>query len=316
MNVGRTRIVILAALAGLLLMGCGVVPSQAPAPSGRQTHRHGEAPTLTPARGALFGAFVAPPQYVETARIESFEGFERQLGRPLAIYHDYHKWAAPFPSASDDHFANAGADVLLSWAGTDTRLILSRRYDDMIRRRAEELARLGRPVLLRWRWEMNRPNLKEEIHSAADYIAAWRHIHDVFKQAGTYNVEWVWCPLTSSRADLDYRAYYPGDTYVDWICTDGYAEYPGQSFEQVFTPFLSWAATVGKPIMIGEFGRDAWAPGTRAAWLKAAQAYVKHTPQIKAVVYFENGAAAVADDADSLAALRAWAKDPYFDVHR
>lgn len=288
----------------LLITGCGLRPDL---PAGYE-------PSTSPAgSGVLFGAYVDPGgQYQEQDRIAAFERFEQQLSRPLAIYQDYHPWADPFPSRSDLYFAEHGRTVLLSWAGTDTRAILSGRDDRMIRQRAQALMQLKSPVMVRWRWEMNRPNLHAEIHSAADYAAAWRHIHGLFVQEHADNVEWVWCPLASSRANPDYQAFYPGDGYVDWLCVDGYAESPSESFQQVFRPFLSWATAIDKPIMIGEFGRNPWVRGTRASWLNAARSYVRRTPQISAIVYFEVGSTAVADDPSSLAALRAWANDPYF----
>jgi hypothetical protein len=270
-----------------------------------------------PARGALFGAYVDPPRYTEADRIAAFEDFEARLGRRLDIYHDYHTWADPFPSESDRHFAQRGTTLLISWAGTDTSAIVSGRYDHLIRSRATGLARLGKPVLLRWRWEMNRPNLASQIRSGAEYVAAWRHIHDIFNQIGVSNVGWVWCPLTGGAADQDFSTYYPGDAYVDWVCADGYPRNPGQSFEQVFRPFVQWASRVEKPIMIGEFGRTQGAPGSRSKWLDAARDYIKSSAQIKAVCYFQSARGAsgnysVTREADALAALREWAADRYF----
>lgn len=298
------------------LAGCGSRASSEPDAGPAAPRR--TASIRPPAHGALFGAYVDPPEYVEPARISAVEHFEEQIGRRLAVYHDYHTWTDPFPSASDTYFADRGTTLLLSWAGTDTRTILSGADDAMIRARAAALARLGRPVLLRWRWEMNRPNLAAEIHSGGDYIAAWRHLHDLFAEAGATNVGWVWCPLVDAPADHDYAAYYPGDDDVDWLCADGYARSEGQSFEAVFGPFLDWASAIDKPIIIGEFGREAQVAGSRADWLADARRFVKQTPRIKALVYFESsresiGSWAVADDPRDLAAFRAWGADPYFD---
>ncbi|WP_195908944.1 glycoside hydrolase family 26 protein [Microlunatus sp. Gsoil 973] len=270
-----------------------------------------------PARGALFGAYVDPPRYTEKERIAAFEQFEGRLGRRLDIYHDYHTWTDPFPSDSDRHFTARGTTLMISWAGTDTRDIVAGRYDTLIRRRAEAVAALGRPVLLRWRWEMNRPNLASQIGSGTEYVAAWRHIHRIFGEADVSNVGWVWCPLTGGAADQNFGAYYPGDAYVDWVCVDGYPRSPRESFGQVFRPFVKWASGVPKPIMIGEFGRTEGPPGSRAEWLDAARDYVESTPQIKAVCYFQSargvsGNYSVIKESDALRALRGWVTDPYF----
>lgn len=270
-----------------------------------------------PRSGAFFGAYVDPPEYTEPGRIAAFNSFESQLGRRLDIFHNYHTWGDPFPDAADRYFARRGTRVLLSWGGTDTDAISAGTYDALIRQRAEDLKQLSRPVLLEWRWEMNRPNLRSEIHSGAEYVAAWRHIHAIFDQVGAHNVRWVWCPLSDVAADLDFSMYYPGDRYVDWIGADGYPRSPDQSFAQVFAPFMVWAAAVHKPIIIGEFGQQAGARGSRADWLDDARVYVKDHPQIKAISYFESargvsGSYAVATEYSALVAMTNWAHDAYF----
>lgn len=295
----RTLIWLVIVLTAVIITGCG----KRPVP-----------PVEPPDHGALFGAYVDPQVYTEAGRIAAFRGFEGQLGRPLDLFHDYHTWADPFPAEADRYFAQRGTTVLLSWAGTDTRQIVSGRYDAMIRERAESLATLDEPVLLRWRWEMNRPNLRNEIHSPSEYIAAWRHIHQIFDEVGVSNVAWVWCPLASSRADPDYGAYYPGGDDVDWLCVDGYAERADQSLADVVDPFLAWASTIHKPVLIGEFGAPRGAWGVRAAWLRDAERSVQQSDQIKAVSYFESshGAFAVSGEPDALAAMRQWANNRYF----
>lgn len=301
-------VVLLILVLSLSLGGCEGDTSQA-------GHRASIEP---PAKGALFGAYVDPPEYTETNRINAAKDFEKSVGRRLDLFHTYHTWDDPFPSRSDKYFARRGTLLLLSWAGADTRSIAEGSLDATIKQRAADIARLGQPVLLEWRWEMNRPNLRGQIHSGADYVAAWRHIHDIFVKAGATNVGWVWCPLSDRLADQDFSAYYPGDVYVDWICADGYARSPRQTFAQVFKPFLRWARRVPKPILIGEFGREEYSSGTRAPWLRDARRFVRRHRQIKALSYFESargssGSYSVATEPPALAALRDWMHDPYFD---
>jgi len=260
-----------------------------------------------------FGAYVDPPSYTEDNRIESFEAFEKKLGRKLDLYHSYHPWLQEFPSTADRHFAYRGTTLLLSWAGTDTLDIVSGRYDEMIRSRARGLRALGTPVILQWRWEMNRPNLAPEIHSPQDYVAAWRHLHEVFDQVGVDNVEWAWCPLSDALADLDYSAYYPGDDWVDWIGANGYARSPTQTFAQVFDSFFTWAEAVDKPILIGEFARptDMGSADSLRRWLEGASRTIAQHPSIKAVAYFESargssGKYDLIDVPGALEALRDW----------
>lgn len=261
----------------------------------------------------MFGAYVDPPVYTDANRIKAFEEFEKLLGRKLDVYHSYHPWEDEFPSYADRHFAARGTTLLLSWAGTDTIDIATGRYDELIRSRARALRDLDKPVILQWRWEMNRRNLAEEIHSPADYVAAWRHLHELFEEEGADNVEWAWCPLSDALADRDYSAYYPGDDWVDWIGANGYARSPEQTFGQVFASFLSWAEDVEKPILIGEFARptDMGSPSSLTTWLEGARRTIADHPQIKAVTYFESargtsGKYDLADVPGALEALRDW----------
>lgn len=266
-------------LAALLLVACG--GSKAPL----------KTPTSRLDVPFAFGAYVDPPAFDDASRIKAFETFEAQLGHRLDVYHSYHPWLEEFPSGADRFFAHrAGTRLLLSWAGTDTRVIVSGRYDALIRARAKALKALRRPVILQWRWEMNRPNLAAEIHSPADYVAAWRHLHRIFDEVHADNVSWAWCPLSDPAADLNYSAYYPGDAWVDWIGANGYARDPQQSFADVFASFLTWARGRPHPILIGEFGRriHLGSDDSLVAWLKAAGETLRATPSIKLVCYFES----------------------------
>jgi beta-mannanase len=158
------------------------------------------------------------------------------------------------------------------------------------------------------------------------FVAAWRHIHDVFAAVGVNNAAWVWAPNADSHpGGIDttswnsWRNYYPGDTYVDWVGIDGYnwgTQYTWQTFGQIFSPV--YADYVGrKPIMIAESG-SVEAGGDKAQWLADSATWIKAHPGIAAVVWFDTNQSSTGLDwrADSsLAALGAYetmARDPYF----
>jgi len=96
--------------------------------------------------------------------------------------------------------------------------------------------------------------------SGAKYIAAWRHIHDLFVASGATNVVWTWCPNNASVPNEtwnDAMNYYPGDTYVDWACYDGYNwrttnNQSWQTVQQVFGGLYPALVSTGKPIMVGD----------------------------------------------------------------
>jgi hypothetical protein len=243
----------------------------------------------TPASGVYFGAWVAPAVRTQRARVLAVDTLQRQIGRRLDIVHMYLTQTAKFPTSSDLAFVNQGSRLLVSWALNDSHAIAAGSYDGMIRQRAQEMKTIGKPVFLEWRWEMDRPNLRAEVGSPADYIAAWKHIRAVFAAQGATNIVWVWCPTAKGFARGTAGAYYPGDAEVDWICADVYPPAgPLSSFADVARPFLGWASHHPKPVMIGEYGvRLVYPPQQRAQWLRAAAQAVAADRQIKALVYFD-----------------------------
>ena len=276
-----------------------------------------------PAHGAWFGAAVTPADYTQLNEINAVNALQQQLGRRLSIVHTYLKWQAKFPTTSALTFLSQGSMLLISWAGTDTREIASGADDAWIRTRAAQVKALGKPVFLEWRWEMDRPNLRDQVHSGADYVRAWDRIRSVFAAAGVRNAAWVWCPTAAGFADGRAAAYYPGDGQVDWVCADAYPDYGSvASFAATVTPFLAWAARHDKPVMIGEFGVPvSYGDQQRARWLRAAQKVVLANTQIKALLYYDSnpagqgpkGSYALGGDAAALAVFRAIARQPYFN---
>jgi len=210
---------------------------------------------------------------------------------------------------------------LLSWSGADTRAIASGTYDSWIRRQALAIKATEKKIFLEWRWEMDRPGLSAEIHSPADYIAAWDHIRAIFARERVDNVSWVWCPTAAGFASGTAPAYYPGNNEVDWVCADAYpGPGPYRSFATIVQPFLRWASGHRKPIMIGEYGvPQTYGPEQRAGWLWGAAQTARSDPQIKALVYFDGNAQhayALQPGSPALRAFRRIAHDSYFNPDR
>jgi hypothetical protein len=278
-----------------------------------------------PRHGAYVGAYVEPRVFTQDQDVAAVKSMQTQLGRKLAIVHSYSKWSVPFPTASQQAFLNSGSVLLLSWAGTDTRSIVSGRQDSVIRQKALAIKATGKPIFLEWRWEMNRPDFRAQLHSPREYIAAWDHIRAVFARERVHNVAWVWCP---SSKGFDVRgngpAFYPGNKEVDWLCVDAYPRENGTrtSFSQLLHPFLAWASHIDKPVMIGETGVPrSYGAKQRALWLQGASQVIQGDRQVKALVYFDGDPAGALParqyglDAGSapLHAFRALAQQPYFN---
>jgi hypothetical protein len=145
--------------------------------------------SLAPQGGALLGAWVTPPGDFTTAGQQAaVTQLESQLRRRLDINHHFYRWAKPFPS-EDERWDLANDRIpMISWGDQDTRRVASGADDDLIRERADAVAALGRPVLLRWFWEMDGNRYRAVAHSPEDYVAAWRHLHDLFAERGAANV--------------------------------------------------------------------------------------------------------------------------------
>jgi hypothetical protein len=281
-------------------------------------------PVAPPRSGALLGAWVKPPAFTQPSRQEAVDSFEAALGRPLDIVNTYRRFDEPFPTLSDTAFANSGAVLMLSWAIDDTRILTSGAQDPALRAWAGRLRDFGHPILLRFRWEMDRPNLQAAIWSAEDFIDAWRHVRKIFTAERVRNVSWVWCPTIEGFAGGYAQPFYPGDDEVDWTCADAYAGRQLRPLGELLHPFLTWAALHPKPIIIGEFGVAAsWGGPARAAWLTDAATAIQRNPQIKAISYFNSNPDGsgpsqrfqLVDDPPALSAFAALARSPYFN-HR
>ena len=296
-------IAIAAAAAAASLAAKGKLPSDPIAPSrfgssafshspsgpdgASRTGRQGQAARLIPRSGAYLGAYVQPATYTPVGEIAAVRSFQQTVGAPITLVHTYHSWSSPFPDQADRYFVRSGKVLLLTWGGTpDTKKIVAGAYDAQIRARAEAVKRLGRPILLEFRHEMDRPNLQWAVRGPQNFIAAWDHIRGIFAQAGALNVGWVWCPTGWGFRDGRAQAFYPGNSEVDWVCADIYSPTTAQTLQDAANPFLSWARHTRKPLLIGEFAVSG-RPWTWPSWLLAAGELVRLDPQIKGMAYFD-----------------------------
>ncbi|MFC7534807.1 glycosyl hydrolase [Actinoplanes sp. GCM10030250] len=279
-------------------------------------------PYQPPARGAYFGAWIKPDELTHIGRITAVGGLEESLGRKLDFINTYRRFDQMMGTPSDQEFLDQGANLMISWATGDNRSILAGEHDKLIRSQARAIRKIKKPVMLRMRWEMDRPNLRATMWSGADYIAAWKYVREIFRKERADNVSWVWCPTAEGFIRGEAPDFYPGDDQVDWTCVDVYAGFEFQPIGKLMGPFLDWAAQRPKPIVIGEFGvAKAWGSASRVAWLKDAERTFKANRQIKAVAYFEsdpegngpNQQFQLMGDTAAFRALNKLVRDPYFN---
>jgi hypothetical protein len=280
-------------------------------------------PVKPRATGVLFGAWVKPSTGLrQTDRVRAVADLESTIGRKLDIVNTYRRFDQDFPTSSDLAFADAGATLMVSWATGDTREIVAGQVDKELVGWAKRFASFPHPIMLRVRWEMDRPNLSASMWSGADYVAAWQYIRRIFAAHHVTNVSWVWCPTAGGFANGTAPAFYPGDANVDWTCVDVYAGNALRPMSELLQPYLTWAAAHPKPIVIGEFGvAESWGSASRVAWLQAAAADFQVNPQIKAVSYFDSNPDGspptqrfqLAGDRPLTSAFTAMARSSYFD---
>ncbi|RDU98616.1 glycoside hydrolase family 26 protein [Trinickia dinghuensis] len=257
-----------------------------------------------PASGAYFGAW-ANPQGIKgptAAEVESAtETLESQIGRKLSLHMHYFPWrsgsAPAFPDETMQFDLKAGRTPVVTWACGDSNANVAAGNDDpLIIATAQAVKQFGAPMFIRWYWEMNLPagtNNQDCMgeSGAKGYIAAWKHIHDVFKAQGVTNVSWLWNPAGSSR-NADSLPYYPGDDYVDWIGFDGYDKVGANDFGPILDSFYIEFNSHDKPMLIAETGECA---AVQSAYLALAQAEIEGKPNpggysfplVKGFMYFD-----------------------------
>jgi hypothetical protein len=282
-----------------------------------------------PATGAWFGSSGGFKDAQDT-REEALDAFEGMIGRKNAVKRQYHLWNDVFPDDFDRWVRDRGTTLMLSW---QTELhgevdaywkdIASGRYDALIDDRAADIRAFGAPLFFTFDHE---PEVKDS-GTSAQFISAWRHIHDRFVADGVTNVSWVLILLSYTYMGDGADAWYPGDDYVDLLGADGYNWFqcpPGvwKDFPELFDDFYDYGEAQGKKLVIAEWGsiEEAGVPGAKAAWITEAAATLKTMPDIKVISYYNNGISGGANcdwwvdtSASSLAAYTAMALDPYFN---
>ncbi len=211
-----------------------------------------------------------------------------------------------FPHAAVKAIRSVGSTPVISlelglWHDGQSKQLprlLEGAYDAELTSWAQDAREEGGPILLRFGFEMNGDWFSWS-GSPKDYIAAWRHAHQIFQSAGAQHVEWVWTPNIVSVPDLpgnDIHLYYPGHDVVDRVGFDGYnfgdahdQWHTWQSFSEVFDePLWELAERYpDKPIFVGETGSAPGGPGQRARWVRDAWRSLARHPTVTGVVWFD-----------------------------
>lgn len=270
--------------------------------------RCGVGANLEPACGLLWGVYtdVAEGRNPYT----TITDLEADTGRKFDVirrYNDFSGKGIPgiFPDQYEQQLGADGSRILfMGWTtrlhGTTTRIpwrdITAGKYDEsIIKPAAQRIKDFGKPVFVDFDHEaegQRNPNQG----SGADYIAAWRHIYNIFKAESVTNVTWVWVHVGWIGHASIIKQFYPGDQYVDWIGYDPFNYYycksnPWRSPGVAIGTWYNWLQQNGfddKPIMLAEYGTAAdpaneWA---QAEWYRNLPDALAKYPKIKGLVQF------------------------------
>jgi mannan endo-1,4-beta-mannosidase len=172
-------------------------------------------------------------------------------------------------------------------------------YDDYLYRWADELAAHEAPVYLRFAHEPNGtwyPWSPAGGTTPEMYIAAWRHVHDLFLSKNATNVKWVWAPNVPVPGEQRPLVnWYPGDGYVDVFGIDGYnwgTTIPGGTWtspSEVFDSGLRQLRDIDSniPIVVTEVG-SAEAGGDKPAWIGELVEYLDEQSGVTGFVWFDH----------------------------
>lgn len=240
------------ALVGMLVAACTVVAHHPGRPS---TSASSEAPPSATHSQPL----VAVGVYVPGAATSyaPAQAFAKATGADPSIVLAYSALAAPFNTGFARRALAHGAIPFIQLMPSKITMkdVAAGAEDARLREDADQVRSLGKQIMLsfapepngnwyRWGWSHT---------PATQWVAAWRHVVNVFRSAGARNVTWVWTmnvPFTSSGPISD---YWPGASYVSEVGIDGYYAHASDTFAALFGPIIRQARKLSdKPVLISE----------------------------------------------------------------
>jgi hypothetical protein len=301
-------------------------PEPSPIPSPAPTSESAPAPSPAPASSIYWGAWIGSQLTGDEAPwdMNAVSALEKKTEKKLSIVN----FSAPFancggsscsyynfPQSEMNNIRSHGAIPFYSWGSQSIPVpsnlsepnfqlsdVIEGHHDAYIRKFAEAAKAWGHPFFLRFNWEMNGGWFAwaEGVNGnkAGEYVAAWRHVHDIFTQVGATNATWVWCPNVDPEHQMqNLSKLYPGDAYVDWTGLDGYnwGTNPARpdrwrSFDSLYSSTykeITGSIAPSKPLMISEVGSSEYG-GSKAAWIKDMLAKIPTAyPKIHGLLWFD-----------------------------
>ena len=228
--------------------------SSATAQSAPLTPAYDVTPLLQPSRKYLGVEINGSPDSLAPA-----QQFASWVGTKPNLIGQYVAWGTSFDSAGAANAWSYGAMDFVVWEPWDTTMskIAAGDSDSYITAFATAVRALNVPIALSFGHEFNGNWYPWGTTgtTAAQFVAAWQHVHNLFAAAGATNVIWIWDPNDIYPVpDVSLEQYYPGDAYVDWVGVTGYWDQGGpDSYSTLYLPTLEEIRTfTQKPFIIAE----------------------------------------------------------------
>jgi mannan endo-1,4-beta-mannosidase len=171
----------------------------------------------------------------------------------------YSGWFEPFDARFAETVAEHGGVPLvqINPTGISLALIASGRYDDYLSAYADAIRAYRHPIILSFGHEMNGSwySWGYRHTSPAVFVAAWRHIVNLFRALKVRNVTWMWTVniIHTHHGVPSPDRWWPGSSYVNWVGIDGYYYNSSFTFDPLFGPtIVAVRALTGDPILIAE----------------------------------------------------------------
>jgi mannan endo-1,4-beta-mannosidase len=195
-----------------------------------------------------------PPDTADLTRFENATGVQPGLVSYYPVF------GGPFDANAACYVATRGAIPLIQLDPDTTPLaaIADGKYDSYLRGYADDVKDFRARVILGFGHEMNGLWYRWgwQHVPASVFVAAWRHIVEVFRAQGADNVIWLWTinAIGTSRAAPP-RPWWPGAAYVTWVGIDAYYRQPTQTFSSLIGPTVAAVHRfTHDPILLAETG--------------------------------------------------------------
>lgn len=236
-----------------------------------------------------------------TDAISKFQSLQQRNLDTIMFYID---WSTNFNSIKDSYmnpiYSN-GSTAIITWEawGLSNQDITDGKKDSYIKNMAQSMKSYNKEIWINLMHEAN-GNWYDwavgdsKVNTNETYIAAYRHVVNIFRQEGAFNVKFIFCVNSSSCGEgSSFLGHYPGDAYVDMVAMDGYnwgtTQSWGstwQSFDQIYANCYKTMCQVDKPILITEMSSTETG-GNKAQWITDTYKTIRSNyPRIKVVSWF------------------------------